>query len=732
MTRLKMDAPAAENALDRGVQGVIGKPVDRIEGPLKVSGTAPYSYEFPIEAAHGFLVTATIGKGQLRAINASAALAMAGVRLVWDIKGKAPLLGAAPIPSACEITYFGQPLLLIVADSFEIARDAALAIRLEHAHSADSHGFDNHHAHNHPAETPDWIFPAVQEKGDVETALAQAVVTLDGVWTTPSHSHAAMEPHVTIAAWDGDELTIYAPYQMLGSVRRTIAQQLGHPVDKIRLVARYVGGGFGGKIGLAPETIPAALAARHLGHPVKVALTRRQVFQSTCRRGDTRQRIQLGATADGRLTAIAHDTVATNLPGQTMWEPAGFATIGLYAAENRRIAHSLAHLHTVPAAAMRAPGEAVGMLALENAMDELAEKLGLDPIELRRRNDPAQDPFHDRPFSSRNLMGCFDEGARLFGWDQRDPKPGQRREGEWLIGLGVASAARDNMFAPSSAWVGVNASGKAVIETDMTDIGTGTYTILAQIAAETLGLPISAIEVRLGDTRFPMSSGSGGSFGAASSGSSVLVACESIIAKLAEKMEVPPEEMTLQDGMVTAGNRRLPIGDLIGPDGIDAIGTIQPGAMGKTYSQVCYGAHFAEVAVSAVTGEVRVRRMLGVFAAGRILNEKTARSQCFGGMIFGIGGALTEAMEMDRRTGQTIQTDLGDYHLPSHADVPALEVVFLPEHDNKTNPLGAKGLGELAISGSGAAVTNAVYNATGFRVRDYPLTLDQLLEHLPD
>ena len=380
---------------------------------------------------------------------------------------------------------------------------------------------------------------------------------------------------------------------------------------------------------------------------------------------------------------------------------------------------------------MRAPGEAVGLLGLEGAIDELADKLGMDPIELRRINEPECDPEKDIPYSSRSLMPALDRGAAAFGWDKRNAKPGARREGEWLIGMGVAAAARANMLMETSAKVAIHPDGSVTVSSAMTDIGTGSYTILTQVASELLGVPMDRITMELGDTNDVPAAGSGGSWGACSSGSAIYLACEALRGKLAKAMGVAEDTLTLKDGIAIGDNRSTPIGDLVG-EGLEAVGTIKPGAQGEEFNQASYGAHFAEVAVNAVTGETRVRRMLGVFAAGRILNEKTARSQCLGGMTFGIGSALTEELVHDPRNGKVVNHDLAEYHVPVNADVPQLEVIFLEERDIHANPIHAKGIGELGICGAGAAIANAIYNATGARIRDFPITLDKVIAALPD
>jgi xanthine dehydrogenase YagR molybdenum-binding subunit len=499
----------------------------------------------------------------------------------------------------------------------------------------------------------------------------------------------------------------------------------------VRILSPYVGGGFGSKLGISPEAVAAAIAARDLGRPVRVVMTRQQVFGMTTHRSSTRQRMRLAADRDGKLTAIGHEDRVYNLPHESFSEPTAQSTHFLYAGANRRLAQTVARVNRACTGAVRAPGEAVGMLALEGAMDELAEALTLDPIDLRKRNIPDRHPETGMPYSARRFADCMDEGAARFGWQTRNRTPGARREGEWLIGQGMAAAARVNMTSPSQARVTLHHDGSAHVETDMTDIGTGTYAILGQIAAEMLGLPLAKVEVRLGDTDLPPSAGSGGSHGASSAGSSVLIACEALRARLAERLGCDPDALTLKDGVATGANRRAALTDLLEQDGLSEEGHFEPGRTKKESSQAAYGAFFAEVGVNAVTGETRLRRMLGTFAAGRILNEKTARSQCQGGMIWGIGAALTEELVFDLRDGHPVNDDLAEYHLPVNRDCPPIEVDLLEERDDLACPIQSKGIGELGISGAGAAVLNAIHNATGIRVRDYPATLDRLLPGLP-
>lgn len=734
-TTLKMDVPVPASLLDVGTQGLIGRPLDRIDGPLKVAGRATYSAEYALpDLVYGFLVQAKAGRARVTGIDTAEALAMPGVLdVVVDLDTfiRNPQQGGsnkAPTQGVEEIHYFGQVVAIVVAETFEQARDAAARV---HVALEDKPGLFEFDARLEEAHKPKGgsTEPHVAT-GDPDKALAEAPVVLDAVWTTPSQNSAAMEPHASTAVWEGDALTVYGSYQMPASDKQQLAQALGIKPKKVRIISAYVGGGFGSKLGIAPEVVAAALAARKLGRPVKTVMSRQQVFDATVRRSNTHQRIRLGAGPDGRLTTVVHETVSSNIEGEEYFEPAGVSTHFLYAGENRRITHDLLPMDWLLSGSMRAPGEAAGMLALEAAMDELAEKLGMDPVELRKINDPEQDPLKGVPFSTRQLTRCLDEGAAAFGWKDRNPTPAARREGEWLVGHGMAASARSNQLQESQARVSIGADGRATVETDMTDIGTGTYTILAQITGELLGLRPEWIDVRLGDTDTPPGAGSGGSWGASSSGSSVYLACEALRAKIAAAMGCTEEELTLKDGRAIAQNRSVPLSSLVG-EGLSAEGTIKPGKLEEERRQASYGAHFCEVRVNAVTGEVRVKRFVSTFAAGRILNEKTARSQCIGGIVFGIGAALTEEVVHDPRSGRVVNHDLAEYHVPVNADIPHIEVHFLPERDQFANPLQSKGLGELGISGAGAAVANAIYNATGVRIRDYPLTLDKLLPGLP-
>jgi xanthine dehydrogenase YagR molybdenum-binding subunit len=540
-----------------------------------------------------------------------------------------------------------------------------------------------------------------------------------------------MEPHASIAAWDGDKLTLWTSNQMIAWSTGDVATTLGMPKENVRLISPFIGGGFGGKLFVRSDAILAALGARAARRPVKVALTRPLMFNNTTHRPATIQRIRIGATPDGKITAIGHESWSGDLPGGGP-ENAVSQTRLLYAGANRMTATRLAVLDLPEGNAMRAPGEAPGLMALEVAMDEMAEKLGLDPIEFRVINDTRVDPEKpERPFSQRRLIECLRIGAERFGWSKRNPSPGQSRDGRWLVGTGVAAAFRNNLLVKSAARVSLDGRGVVTVETDMTDIGTGSYTIIAQTAAEMMGVPLDRVVVRLGDSRFPISCGSGGQFGANNSTSGVYAACVKLREAVVRKLGFDASEAVFADGLVHSGGRSAPLGQAAAEGSLVAEDAIEYGDLDKTYQQSTFGAHFTEVAVDAATAEIRVRRMLAVCAAGRILNPKSARSQVIGAMTMGAGAALMEELVIDKWHGFFVNHDLASYEVPVHADIPHQEVIFLPEADPISSPMKAKGVGELGICGVGAAVANAIYNATGVRVRDYPITLDKLLDRMP-
>lgn len=728
----KMDAPF-ETSGDHLISGrVIGQPLDRPDGPLKVSGQATYAHEWPIDnRAYGVLVRATIAKGKVATLHKGDIEELDGILGVFDdhrmlrnpAQGKAD---EAPAQGPGEVVYFGQPIALVVAETFEQARHGVQALKVDYQ-IADDAELDPEAATT-PKDKPE----DDTDQGDLEAAMGAAAFTLDEVYRTPAHNSAAMEPHAAIASWEGDQLTLHGSFQMIKYNVNELADALDVDPENVRILSPYVGGGFGSKLGLSSEAVAAAIAAKALDRPVAVALSRPQVFEAVMRRSETRQRIRLAADEKGVLQGIGHEALVSNLPGEDFFEPVVQATHFLYGGKSRKLAVEVARINRTCAGSVRAPGEAVGVLALETAMDELAHSLGIDPVELRKRNIPEKDPEQDIPFSSRRFADALSKGAESFGWDQRCAEPASRREGEWLIGMGMASAARINSLMESKARITLNPDGTALVETDMTDIGTGSYAIFTQIAAELLGLEPDAVETKLGDSALPKAAGSGGSWGASSAGSSIYLACLDIRRQIAAKLGCDWDELVLDNKVARAATKEMSFKDVTAGERLIGEGHIEPGETSDAVRQATFGAHFAEVAVSAATGETRVRRMLGVFSAGRILNRKTAISQCYGGMTWGIGGALTEHLVFDARDGHVVNRDLAEYHVPVNLDVPQLEVILLDEEDPWACPLQSKGLGELGICGAGAAIGNAIFNASGVRVRDFPITLDKILEKLPE
>jgi xanthine dehydrogenase YagR molybdenum-binding subunit len=693
--------------------GPIGRPLDRVDGPLKVTGRAKYAYEYAsqAEAACGFIVSAAIAKGRVVGVDVRDAERASGVLLVLTQDNAPPqtpwgpvdlpdrFARAEPALDSDAVRYFGFPVAFVVAETFEQARAAAALVRPRYAPASGE--YDLHAAAPHAVNpgTIDGGAPADTAVGDFEAVFAAAPAKIDAHYTTPYQHSAPMEPHASMAFWEGEMLTVCTAAQLTTSPREGLARTLNIPPENVRIITRYIGGGFGNKLPYFVDVTLAAIGARLLRRPVKVAMTRPQVFNITTHRSASEQRVRLGADRQGRLTAYGQDALVQSARFDTFTEPVSLAARSLYAAPNRLTRHRRAGLDLSRSDSMRGPGDAIGLLALECAMDELAETLVLDPVELRLRNDTQLEPEQHKPFSSRHLAECLREGAARFGWDKRVPKPASVRDGPWLVGMGVASAIRGDLLKHASARARLESDGRLTVELAMTDIGTGTYTILTQIAAETMQLPVDRVTVRLGDTNFPPTDGSGGSWGAATSGAAVLAACRKLKAGL--------------------------------PSGItEAEGSVTPADLDNNYAHDAFGAHFAEVAVHRDTGEVRVRRMLGVFAAGHILNAKTARSQMIGGMTWGIGSALMEGNQVDLRYGSFINQDLASYHVAVNADIGAIEAILLDEADPHGSPLGSKGLGELGICGAGAAVINAIYNATGARIRDIPATPDKLLPAL--
>ncbi|TDK33395.1 aldehyde oxidoreductase molybdenum-binding subunit PaoC [Luteimonas terrae] len=730
---MKFDTPAGQNPVDR--MRVVGQPLDRIDGPHKVTGTATYAYEWhdaTARAAYGQVIGAGIGKGRIASIDTSAAERAPGVLAVVTAQNAGKLgkgrMNTATLLGGPEVQHYHQAIALVVAETFEQARAAAGLVRVAYTRSRGRFSLEREQANAVKPEGKDNDDTAV---GDFDAAFAAAPVTLDARYTTPDQSHAMMEPMASLAEWDGDKVTIWTSNQMIAWGKGDVARTLGIAPEKVRLVSPYIGGGFGGKLFVRADAVLAALGAKAAKRPVKVALHRPLIANNATHRPATLQRIRIGATPEGRITAIGHESWSGDLEGGGP-EVAVQQTRFLYAGEHRITRMRLATLDLPEGNAMRAPGETPGMMALEIAMDEMADKLGIDPVEFRIRNDTQVDPEHpERPFSQRQFVECLRQGAEKFGWDARKAH-GSVRDGRWLVGMGMAAGFRNAPVMKSGARARLDGDGRITIETDMTDIGTGSYTIIAQTAAEVMGVDVDRVEVKLGDSQFPVSAGSGGQWGANSATAGVYAACMKLREVVATRAELDPATAEFADGKVSGGGKSVDLADVAGDGQIVVEDAIEFGDLDKRKQLSTFAAHFAEVGVDVHTGETRVRRMLSVCAAGRILNPKQARSQIIGAMTMGIGAALSEELAVDETIGFFVNHDLAGYEVPVHADVPRQEVVFLDETDADSSPMKAKGVGELGLCGVPAAIANAIHNATGVRVREYPITLEKLIEGLPD
>jgi xanthine dehydrogenase YagR molybdenum-binding subunit len=675
------------------------RPRTRVEGREKVTGAARYAYEHEPEGAlYAALVPATEARGQVTALDADRALAVDGVRAVlWA--GNAPRLaeaeGELAVLQSRRVAYRGQIVAIVVADSLELAREAAGQLDVDYAVEPHDVVLSDAHPGLYKPDKVNPTFPTDSDQGDFDTAFAGAEVTVDHVYRTPAEHNNPMEPHATVAIWHGEGVTIYDSNQGSTTVGRVVAQAFGLEVEQVHVIAPHVGGGFGSKGTPRPSVIAAVLAAQAVGRPVKLAVTRQEMFTMTGYRTPTIQRLRLGANREGRLVAICHEVFEQSSTVQEFAEQTAVGTRMMYASPSIRTSHRLVRLDLPTPSWMRAPGECPGFYALESALDELAVASGIDPVQLRIRNEPKVDPESGHEFSSRGLVACLREGAEQFGWAQRDPTPGGRREGPWLYGTGVASATYPARRRPSQAIARTLPDGRFEVAIAAADIGTGARTALTQIAAEALEVEFEAVTMLIGDSTLPPAMLAGGSMGTTSWGTAIIGACRHL--------------------------REL-ISHGVADDGAEAhFDTEAEIEAQEPLSRHSFGAHFVEVRVNLNTREVQVARALGVFAAGRIINPLTARSQMIGGMTMGIGMALHEESVLDPRFGDYVNHDLAGYHIPACADIEDLEVVFVPEEDPRVNPLGAKGIGELGIVGAAAAVANAVHHATGLRIRELPI-----------
>lgn len=709
---------------------VVGQPIRRIDGPLKVSGVATYAYENAKlgDALVGVYALSTIGKGRVTSLDTGAAETMPGVRRVITHKNvieQAPLdresaltRRGRPIFYDTNIIHFGQPVALVIAETFEQARDAALAVKAEYQADDGIYVYTEGNAVDEP-EVANAGFPAATNHGDFDGGFATSFAQVDLSYDTPMMFSQPLEPHATLAHWEGERLHLITSCQTLNYITISLGTSLGLAPENLVISAPYVGGGFGAKLGTHADLMGAAIASKMLGEPVKVGFTRQQMFTLCGGRPWHSQRVRLGADAQGRLTAIGHEALIYSSDHDPFVEQTGTTTRSLYAGANRMTRHFSTHLDRPRGDTVRAPGELPGLLAVEAAMDELAEVLEMDPVALRILNDTDTDPESGAPLTGRSLSECLQIGGERFGWSDRPSKPRERRDGEWLIGMGVASAIRAHFQGPTEVEVAVTPQGRIEVRSDLTDIGTGSYTILAQVAAELLGVDPDGVDVILGSTTLPLGSGSGGSWGASNTSAALYQACLALIERTGVDAGPSFVRQVLRDQ----------------PDGTSATGSITAQWELDDWpekSRHTYGAHFVEAAVHRLTGEVRVRRMLGVFAAGRILNPMTARSQLLGGMTWGVSAVLHEAAEFDARYGNVVNGDLAEYLLPVHADVPDIDIVMLDEVDLESNPIGVKGVGELGACGSSAAVVNAIYNACGVRLRKFPVRLATLVANMVD
>ncbi|MGW1209069.1 xanthine dehydrogenase family protein molybdopterin-binding subunit [Streptomyces sp. NPDC002499] len=689
----------------------IGTKHVRVEGRDKVTGKARYAGEVPFaHLAHGWLVLSCAARGRIEAVDTEPVLAMPGVlavlhhgnalRLHTDFVG---MLGTKPDPTCAvfqndQVPHVGWPVALVVAETPEQAREAAEALVVHYEHQPHDVEFTAGDPNAYPV---DGHMPAVTDKGDLESELAASAVVIDAEYTTPEEHHHPMEPHAATARWDDGRLELTDSNQGATWVVGELANLFSLDPESVHVTSEHVGGGFGSK-GVRAHQVAAVMAATVLQRPVRVVLTRRQMFTLAGHRSPTIQRVRLGADPDGRLRALDHRALSRTSTVYEFVEPSAGVARVMYDADAHHTENQVVRLDVPSPTWMRAPGEAPGSFALEAALDELAEKCGVDPITLRLRNEPDKGPVSGLPFAGRNLRACFEEGARRFGWAERDPRPGVRRDGRWLLGTGTAGASFGAGAAPSTATITAEADGGFTVSIAAADIGTGARTALTLVAADALDVPTARIRVRLGDSAYGPAMIAGGSMGTRSWSWAVMAAAAELREWLVPGIEIPPQGITVRS------------------DTTEAVAAL---ARKERHS---FGAQFAEVAVDTATGEVRVRRMLGIFAAGRIVNPLTAKGQFTGGMIWGISMALHEEARRDTVYGGPVGADLAGYHIATHADVPHIDADWVDDPDPE-DPVGIKGIGEIGIVGAAAAVANAVWHATGVRHRSLPIRPDRVL-----
>jgi xanthine dehydrogenase YagR molybdenum-binding subunit len=737
---------------------ITGAPINRVDAWAKVSGAARYSAEHPIDnVAHAVLVTSTIPSGRVVAIDDSAAREVPGVLLVMthenamrlppkmkDGKLQPPIGRRLTLLQEDDVYYNNQPVAVVVADTFERAREAGARLRIEYERKPAVLDFEQARQSPHP---PDKVLAEDTDtkRGDLHAGLLAGSARIAVTYTTPIEHHNPLETHATIARWDGDRLTLYDSTQYMKGVQRIVASIFDIPPENVTAICPYVGGGFGSKGSVWSHVVLAAMAAKQLGRPVKLSLDRNQMFGPVGARPNTEQRMRMAALPDGRLMASSHDTIASTSMIEDWIEPCGLVTRMMYESPNQETSHRLARMNLGTPTFMRAPGEATGSYALDCAIDELAHELRMDPLDLRLKNYTERDPGKDLPFSSKSLRQCYEIGAERFGWRDRNPQPRSMRQGNKLVGWGMATASYPTNRSPAECSAALLPDGTALFRSGTQDLGTGTYTVMTQVAADALGVPVDRVRFELGNSQMPEAPVSGGS---------------TTVASVAPAVQAAGKALRLKLLGIAAADERSPLfgatADLVGVDAAsdggelylladparrEAMQTIaarhggpvevtakaEPGDEKQKYSMHSFGAVFVEVTVDEDLGEIRVPRVVGVYGVGKLMNEKTGYSQLMGGIVWGIGLALFEETVIDKREGRAVNGNLAEYHVPTNADIQAIDVQIVDEDDPHVNPLGAKGIGEIGITGVGAAIANAVFHATGKRVRDLPITLDKLL-----
>ncbi|MCC8403966.1 xanthine dehydrogenase family protein molybdopterin-binding subunit [Paraburkholderia sp. MMS20-SJTN17] len=732
-----------------------GQPLDRVDGLLKVTGDARYAAEFPAaRLAHAVLVTSTIAAGTIASVDASRAEAVPGVLLVMTYQN-APRLPNGGKPALAppagrrlsllqdnEVHYSNEPVAVVVADTLEHAADAARQLRIVYQPGTAALDFTQAKAHAHAPDRPQGRQTDTQ-RGSFEDGMQSAEVHIEATYTTPIEHHNPMEPHATMAHWDGPQLTVYDSTQGVSGTAQVLAKTFGIPVSDVRVISPLIGGGFGCKGSSWSHVSLCAMAARQTGRPVRLALERPQMFGPVGARPRTEQHFVIAARHDGTLTAMRHDSISNTSMIEDWTETCCMVTRMLYAVPNQITTHRLVQLNVGTPTFMRAPGETTGSFALESAMDELAVALKMDPLALRLKNYAQSDPQEFKPWSGKSLLECYQIGAEKFGWSRRPQAPRSMREGNTLIGYGMGTATYPANRSEASALAQILPDGSAVVASGTQDIGTGTYTVMTQVAADALGFTPEQIRFALGDSTLPHAPVSGGSQSAASVSPAVRDAASQargqlIALALADAASpvhgLPLEDVTVESGWVVSRSqpgKRDPAAAIIARSGgkpIEASATVKPGDEKQKYSFHSFGAVFAEVHVDAELGTIRVPRVVAVYDVGRVLNEKTARSQMLGGIVWGIGAALQEQSTLDERFGRFTNANLAEYHVPVNADIGTIDITFLDRPDPYINSLGVRGVGEIGITAVVAAVANAVYHATGVRVRDLPITLDKVMQ----